>query len=124
MPGKDLNGLKTSLTLVQLAGDLLVDTRVQGLRGVLGLSVNSYTARFSGQESPSVYDVDHHFPFHDAKGLKGGLRVGLEYAFNRRWTGQALFQTTELAGRDRYDPLIRRGGINPGWLEFGFRYQF
>ena len=124
MPGKELNGLKTSLTLFQLAGDLLVNTEVQGLRGVIGLSVNSYSARFSGQESPSVYDVDHHFPFRDAKGIKGGLRLGLEYTFSPRWTGQALLQTTELAGRQRYDPLIRRGGINPAWLEFGMRYQF
>lgn len=124
MPGKELNGLKTSLTLYQLAGDILVDTGISDLRGIIGLSVNSYTAKFSGYESPSVNDVDHHFPFRDAKGLKGGLRFGLEYAFNRGWSGQALLQTTELAGRQRYDPLIRRGGINPAWFEFGVRYRF
>lgn len=124
MPGKDLRGLKTSLTLFQLAGDVLVETEVQGLRGVLGLSVNSYSARFSGYENPAVFDADHHFPFRDAKGLKGGLRIGMEYEFSQRWVGQALLQATELAGRQRYDPLIRRGGINPAWVEFGVRYRF
>lgn len=124
MPGKERNGLKTSLTLFQLAGDLLIQTDVPGLRGVFGLSVNSYSARFSGYESPAVFDADHHFPFRDAKGLKGGLRLGVEYAFTTRWSGQALLQATELAGRQRYDPLIRQGGINPSWLEFGARYKF
>lgn len=124
MPGKERNGLKTSLTLFQLAGDILVQTDVPGLRGVFGLSVNSYSARFSGYESPAVFDADHHFPFRDAKGLKGGLRLGVEYAFTTRWSGQALLQATELAGRQRYDPLIRQGGINPSWLEFGARYKF
>lgn len=124
MPGKEQNGLKTSLTLVQLAGDLLIQTDVQGLQGVVGLSLNSYSAKFSGYESPAASDVEHHFPFHDAKGLKGGLRFGVEYAFNARWNGQALLQATELAGRQRFDPLIREGGINPAWLEIGVRYKF
>jgi len=124
MPGKERNGLKTSLTLLQLAGDILVQTDVPGLRGVFGLSINSYSAKFSGLESPAVFDAEHHFPFRDAKGLKGGLRLGVEYAFSTRWSGQALLQATELAGRQRYDPLIRKGGINPAWLELGARYKF
>jgi len=124
MPGKERNGLKTSLTLFQLAGDILVQTDVPGLRAVFGLSINSYSAKFSGFESPAVFDADNHFPFRDAKGLKGGLRLGVEYAFSTRWSGQALLQATELAGRQRYDPLIRKGGINPAWLEFGARYKF
>ncbi|MFN7958864.1 MAG: hypothetical protein U0P46_11165 [Holophagaceae bacterium] len=124
MPGKERNGLKTSLTLFQLAGDILIQTEVQGLRGVVGLSVNSYSAKFSGLESPAVFDAEHHFPFRDAKGLKGGVRLGLEYVFSKRWSGQVLLQATELAGRQRYDPLIRQGGINPAWLEFGARYRF
>ncbi len=123
MPGKELNGLKTSLTVFQLGGDLLIDTGLPHLRGVAGLSLNKYTARFQGQESPSLYDVDHHFPFHDASGLKGGLRLGLEYAASRRSSLEFLFQTTELAGRQRNDTLIRRGAVNPGWLQLGFRYR-
>ena len=124
MPGKERNGLKTSLTQFQLAGDILIQTDIPNLRGVLGLSVNRYSAKFSGYESPAVFDADHHFPFHDAKGLKGGLRLGVEYAFGARWSAQVLLQATELAGRQRHDPLIRQGGINPTWLEFGARYRF
>jgi hypothetical protein len=124
LPGKDINGLKTSLSLAQLAGDILIDTDIKGLRGVVGLSVNKYTAKYSGQESPSVFDVEHHFPFRDVTGLKGGLRLGVEYSFSSRFVGEALFQTTELAGRQRTDALIRKGAINPGWLQFGVRYKF
>ena len=124
MPGKELNGLKTSLSLLQLSGDILINTDIQGLRGVVGLSLNKYSATFSGAESPSVFDVDHHFPFHDAKGIKGGMRLGLEYAFQKHWTAEVLLQATELAGRQRNDALIRKGAINPGWLQIGARYSF
>lgn len=124
MPGKELNGLKTSLTLIQFSGDILIDTGTEGLRGVVGLSLNKYSARYSGLESQAPSDVDHHFPFHDVSGIKGGLRLGLEYSFAKQITGEMLLQATELAGRQRNDTLIRKGAINPGWLQFGARYRF
>lgn len=124
MPGKDKDGLKTSLTLYQFAGDVLIDTGVQGLKGVLGFSVNKYTASFSGEESQAVFDSDHHFPFHDDSGIKGGLRLGLEYNFSPLLTGEVLLQATELAGRGRSDTLIRQGAINPSWIQVGARYRF
>ena len=124
MPGKDKDGLKTSLSLYQLAGDVLIETGVPGLKGVLGLSLNKYTARFSGEESQAVFDSDHHFPFRDDSGLKGGLRLGLEYGFSARLSGEVLLQATELAGRERSDALIRQGAINPSWIQFGARYRF
>jgi hypothetical protein len=124
MPGKELNGLKTSLTLVQLSGDILIPTQVKALRGVLGLSLNKYTAKYAGDESPSAFDSDHHFPFRDTSGLKGGIRLGMEYGFSARFKGEAILQATELAGRQRSDTLIRKGAVNPGWLQLGARYQF
>jgi hypothetical protein len=124
MPGKELNGLKTSLSLLQLSGDILIATAVPNLRGVVGLSLNKYTAKYAGEESPSAFDSDHHFPFRDTTGIKGGLRLGLEYAWTTRVTGEALLQSTELAGRQRTDTLIRRGAINPGWIQVGARYRF
>lgn len=124
MPGKAKNGLTTSLTLAQLAGDILFDTGTPKLRGIFGLSLNSYTAKFKGDESQSIFDADHHFPFHDCKGLKGGLRVGAEYALTPRFTLEVLLQATELAGRQRNDVLIRQGAINPAWMQLGARYQF
>ncbi len=124
MPGKAYNGLKTDLTLVQVAGDILLETGSPKFRGIFGLSLNSYTAKFSGVESQSIFDSEHHFPFHDCKGVKGGLRLGMEYNYSRHMTFEALFQVTELAGRQRNDVLIRRGADNPGWLQLGARYQF
>lgn len=124
MPGKEINGLKTSLTLIQLSGDLLIPTRIEHLRGIFGLSLNKYSAQKSGEESPSSLDVDHHFPFSDIKGVKGGLRLGAEYAFNRQVSGELLFQTTELSGRQRADNLMRKGGLNPAWIQCGVRYTF
>jgi hypothetical protein len=124
MPGKATNGLKTSLTHVQLASDLLVDTGVSGLRGLAGLSLNSYSASFSGTESTSASDASHHFPFKDVKGIKLGLRLGLEYAFDKAWSGEVVLQQTELAGQDKSDPLVRVGGVNPAWLQVGVRYRF
>jgi len=124
MPGKETNGLKTSLTLLQLSGDLLIKTNVEPLRGVFGFSLNKYTAKLSGEESQSTLDVDHHFPFHDVDGIKGGLRMGMEYTFHKQFTAQLLLQTTELGGRQRMDPLIRKGGLNPAWIQCGVRYSF
>lgn len=124
MPGKETNGLKTSLSVIQLSGDILIETQVEGLRGVVGLSLNKYTAKYGGEESQSAFDVDHHFPFHDVDGIKGGIRLGFEYSVNRQVSCEALLQNTELAGRQRNDALIRKGAINPGWLQFGVRYKF
>lgn len=124
MPGSEINGLKTSLTLVQLSGDLLIPTDIPHLRGIFGLSLNKYTASLSGTESQASLDVDHHFPFHDVDGVKGGLRVGAEYTFARQLTAQVLLQATELAGRQRNDSLIRKGGLNPAWIQCGVRYTF
>ncbi len=124
MPGKEANGLKTSLTLLQLSGDLLIPTSVDRLQAVFGLSLNRYTAQRSGEESLSPLDVDHHFPFTDVEGIKGGLRLGLEYRFQSRFTAELLLQATELAGRQRMDPLIRKGGLNPAWIQCGVRYSF
>ena len=110
--------------MIQLSGDILIETQVKGLRGVVGLSLNKYSARYSGDESQAAFDVDHHFPFRDVDGVKGGIRLGLEYSVNKQISCEALLQATELAGRQRNDTLIRKGAVNPGWLQFGARYKF
>jgi len=124
LPGKELNGLKTSLTLTQAHGDLVMGGTEGGVRLLLGLSLNAYQMSKSGTESSDPMDVDHHFPIRDASGLKLGLRLGLAYAINRSWSTELLFQQTELAGKDLTDPLRRQGAINPAWLELGLRYHF
>ncbi len=125
MPGKEKNGLKTSLGSVQVYGDLLLETPWQALNGVLGLSINNYSMTKSGTEDTQHPDnVDRHFPVRDVKGLKLGLRLGLEYRFSDRLTLQVLLQQTELAGKDLQDPLVRVGGVNPAWTQVGLRYTF
>lgn len=124
MPGSELNGLKTSLTLAQLHGDVFIETGSPAWMGLVGLSVNSYSMSKSGIESEDPVDVDHHFPVRDAKGLKLGLRLGVSYAFAQSWSAELVFQQTELAGKDLQDPLVRRGGINPSWFELGLRWHF
>jgi hypothetical protein len=124
LPGKELNGLKTSLTLTQAHGDLVMGGTEGGVHLLLGLSLNAYQMSRSGTESSDPMDVDRHFPIRDASGLKLGLRLGLAYAINRSWSTELLFQQTELAGKDLTDPLRRQGAINPAWLELGFRYYF
>jgi len=43
MPGSEKYGLKTSLTLIQAHGDLLIETGAPALHGIAGVSVNSYS---------------------------------------------------------------------------------
>lgn len=125
MPGSERNGLKTSLGLSQAYGDLMLDTPWRPLRAAVGLSVNHYRMTRSGVENvDDPQDVDHHFPVRDVKGLKLGLRVGLTWDLTERLALEALLQQTELAGKDLEDPLDRRGGINPAWLQVGLRYRF
>ena len=78
----------------------------------------------SGTEGSDPLDIDHHFPIRDASGLKLGLRLGLGCALAPGWSLEATFQQTELAGKDLNDPVVRQGGINPGWLELDVRFSF
>jgi len=124
MPGKAENDLKTSLTLSQAHGDVLIAFPAPAWKALIGVSVNSYSMSRTGTESTDSLDVDHHFPVRDARGLKLGLRLGLSYALTTRLSGELVFQQTELAGKDLEDPLVRRGGINPSWFELGLRWHF
>ena len=123
-PGMEKNQLKTSLTLLQAHGDLVITTGLPALTGLVGLSFNSYAMSRAGIESTTPKDVDHHFPIRDAKGLKLGLRLGLNYAFSKQLSGELMFQQTELAGKDLSDPMLRQGGINPSWFELDVRWHF
>lgn len=124
-PGRDWNGLKTSLTLVQLHGDLLLAGRGCPAYGIVGASLNTWSMSRSGTENAAdPSDIDHHFPVRDAKGLKLGLRLGVGCNLSRSIALEAVFQQTELAGKDLDDPVVRQGGINPGWIELDIRYHF
>jgi hypothetical protein len=121
-PGKELNGLKTSLTLGQLHGDLLLPFGT--CYGIVGGSLNSYTMSRTGTEGEDPLDVAHHFPVRDAKGLKLGLRLGVGFNLSKRIALEATFQQTELSGKDLNDEMVRSGGVNPGWLNLDLRFNF
>jgi len=136
MPGKATDyGMKTSLQSLQLAGDVFLQTSLPELRGLVGLSVNRYyvsnssTNSFPSEGGPKgenwvPSDYNHHYPFRDCKGYKFGYRVGLEYAFSKTLSADVVLQQTELAGHSNSDPLVRVGGVNPSWLQFGFHFKF
>lgn len=124
MPGSARHGLKTSLNLMQVFGDLWIPAGSPDLHVLAGLSLNHYSMSKSGSESLEPTAVDRHFPVRDVKGLKFGVRLGVSYRFSERFSGEALLQQTELAGKDLSDPRVRAGGINPAWIQLGVRYSF
>jgi len=125
MPGRQVNGLTTSLTLTQLHGDVFIGTGAPSLRVLAGLSLNNYTMSRRGVENAEdPMDQAHHFPVRDVKGVKLGLRLGVEYTLTRSVALEMTYQQTELAGKDLLDPLVRQGGINPGWVQLLVTYHF
>jgi hypothetical protein len=125
MPGKEENGLTTSLTLAQLHGDVFIATGAPRLRALAGLSLNNYTMSRRGTENTDdPLDKEHHFPVRDVKGLKLGLRLGVDFALAGATSLELIYQQTELAGKDLQDPYVRQGGINPGWIQLLVTYHF
>ncbi len=124
MPGRTKAGLTTDLRLVQAFGDLRIPVGGSLVTAIAGLSVNHYGLTKTGTESDEPSDVERHFPVRDARGLKLGVRLGVSLRLSDRWSGELLLQQTELAGKDLEDPLVRPGGINPAWIQFGVRCAF
>lgn len=138
LPGKQTHyatpnsdgSLRTTLNAIQVGGDLLVASGIEGFKGVFGISFNQFKVNNAGNEDVSTGpngnagDPNAHHPLVDDKGIKLGLRVGAEYSITKSISVEVLFQQTELAGRQKNDPLVRKGGLNPAWLQFGARYHF
>jgi hypothetical protein len=132
MPGHERFGLKTSLFLAQVHGDVFLCATPK-LAVVAGLSLNTYSMTRTGEENRTdALDVDHHFPVGDAKGVKFGFRLGLDYRLDKAWSLELMLQQTELAGKDLTGDvkapdgteLVRQGAINPAWLQLGVTYRF
>lgn len=121
MPGSEEDGLKTSLQMLMLSSDILIETPVQGLRGVAGLSASVWKQKLSGAEPTATGKT---FPMESVNGVKLGFRLGLEYAFTKNVSGEFLFQQTELSGKNTTTTLVRRAGVNPAWFQLGVRYTF
>ncbi|MCL1894735.1 MAG: outer membrane beta-barrel protein [Holophagaceae bacterium] len=102
--------IKTSLTNVQLSGDVFLTTPVENLKFFAGMSANNYSASYSPEPDPNKV----------TDGIKMGIRTGLDYRINKRWSCDATFQLTEL-GVSYAD---KGGGLNPAWMQFTARYHF
>lgn len=129
-PGKEEAGLKTSLTGLQLAGDVLIATPVKGLHSVFGISFNKWTVKNTGTEIAGVTA----FPITEDKGIKFGARIGLEYDVNESLAIFTTLQGIEL-GRspkelvDLTSPsggtnALAKGGQNVAILQFGAKFKF
>ena len=104
LPWNGNDPANTGLRNVQLAGDIFTQSPFAKLRLVTGLSLNKWTR---GEMKTAV------------KGLKFGLRAGLDYALAKHWSAETILQIVEL-GSDAYETK----GLNPSWIQFGVRYHF
>ena len=109
--GEKFDTQKQSLTGVQLAGDLLINTGADRLRIITGISVNQWNLKYDPSLPPGTKDP--------AKGTKFGARLGLDYGFSDSWSGSFMIQVTELGTTPGATT-----GVNPSWLQAGLKYHF
>ncbi len=130
-PGSDAHGLKTGLTALQAGVEVLIPTSVSGLRTTFGLTVNKWSIKNSGVEVKNVTA----FPIEDDKGIKLGLRLGLEFKVTDRFAIQTLLQGIELgrsperlyvasAGENAPPNTLAKGGQNAAFVQVGVKYSF
>lgn len=149
LPG---TAVKHELTGIQVLCDAIIPIFENKAKLILGLSLNSYSVKFSGGRAATfdgsgnvidagVYspiDLDSaHYDVQEGSGLirsgnpngtktvpgqKFGFRVGFEYTVTKNLGIQMMFQQTEL-GR-----MLSEAGqlqtIQPAWLELGVSYHF
>jgi hypothetical protein len=108
--GDTVLGVKSSLIGYQLAGDILTNTGAKNLTIVTGLSLNKWKWDYTNPD-PTVIVKD--------KGIKFGVRLGLDYRINDHFSADALLQVTEL-GTDPKSSV----SLNPSWLQVGVKYHF
>lgn len=110
-------GFETSLQSLQLSADLFFYSPVKDLNFFLGLSANNYFARYSPDVDENGDPLKKGVVF---DGTKLGIRLGLDYRFNARWSFDATFNLTE------YGVIYRpsMGGINPAWIQLSAHYHF
>ncbi|HLO67078.1 MAG TPA: hypothetical protein VK188_08685 [Holophaga sp.] len=150
-----VTGSRSSLSDVQVALDLLFPAFTPRMKAFVGLTANRYRVSNSGRESyyfATDYASSYTYPFNgrimplnvfavkNDKGIKGGVRAGVEYAFDAHWSAEAILQVTELGpgiavttdllpngkANSKKNPFneVNRGPVNPSWLQFGARYRF
>jgi hypothetical protein len=110
-------GFETSLQSLQLSADLFFYSPKKDLNFFLGLSANNYFARYSPKVNEEGEPLNTGVSF---DGTKLGIRLGLDYRYNEKWSFDATFNLTEYGVTYR----AKVGGINPAWLQLSARYRF
>jgi hypothetical protein len=113
----EVMGFETSLQSLQFSADLFFYTPKKDLSFFAGLSANNYFARYSPDIDVEGNPLDTGPAF---DGTKLGIRLGLDYRYDAKWSFDATFNLTEY-GLVR---KVRLGPINPAWLQFTARYHF
>jgi len=110
-------GFETSLQSLQLSADLFFYSPKKDLNFFIGLGANNYFARYSPETDENGDPIKKGVAF---DGTKLGIRFGLDYRFNKRWSFDATFNLTE------YGVIYRDkvGGVNPAWLQLSAHYRF
>jgi hypothetical protein len=109
-PGKDNAGVKQSLMGIQAAGDIFIETGVQHLSILTGVSINKWNEKISPE--PAGYSAS-------VKGIKFGARFGFEYQVNQNWSVNTMLQVVELGVNANSTK-----GYNPSWVQIGAKYHF
>lgn len=120
--------VKTSLMGYQIFSDIHIPSANKNLSFVAGLSLQKWNFRTS-KPATSVSPIGADASSGTIKGLKFGMRLGLEWKFNTHWSGELMMQQTELGSQDNEvkgnttDPTYL-SNENPGWFQVGARYHF
>lgn len=159
MPGSQFGPadrpLRSSLKAYQLHLDAYLASGSPRYAFKFGISANRYTLKNRGEETwgadpmlpplewlPGTVPIGT-FAVEDARGVKLGLRLGVDFHFNRHWGGEILLQATELSGGKVKDLTVKvpdelapyigdtvtvkrptGGPVNPSWIQVGVRYSF
>lgn len=122
-PGAKDNGRQANAFNAQVAGDIFINTPVDKLRLITGLSFNKWRMDIS-YDDPAMGSFTN-----NVKGIKFGARLGVDYTFSSKLTGELLLQMTELGTdqdftKDPQGSTLGRVPINPSWLQVGLKYHF
>ena len=120
--------VKTSLSSYQVFGDILVPSSYKDLSFVVGLSLQKWNYKTS-KPATSVSPIGADASSGNIKGVKFGMRLGLDWKVNARWSAELMLQQTELGSQDnelKGNTTDSRylSNENPGWFQVGVRYHF
>ncbi len=136
-PGKEVDGVKRSLTGTQLAFDGVKPLGASRTSAIFGISLNGWSVKGTGTDRwGRTNDVSRSLTL-----SRLGFRLGIEHHFTDRWAFTALLQVAELGTDNEFlqvhpdelaktsnllqngHPTRGRSGVNPSWIQVGIRYS-